>query len=88
MAAENKRYTIIIGVEQQQKLATLAKENGISQADVIEVLVDNADDSLKMAFAAKKESKVETRGRKKDLVKAINALSPEEKAAILEQLQV
>jgi Spy/CpxP family protein refolding chaperone len=88
MTTERKRYTIIIGAEHQEKLARMATDNAISQADVIEVLVEQADEAkLKKVFAAKKESKVETRGRKKDLVKAINALTPEEKAAILEQLQ-
>jgi hypothetical protein len=86
--ADTKRYTLIIGAEQQQKLAAMAKDNGISQADVIEVLVEQADEAkLKKAFATKKESKVETRGRKKDLTKMIEALSPEERAALMAKLQ-
>lgn len=85
---ESVRYTVNVQLENQAKLAALAKTYKLSQGDVIDVLVEQANAKLlHQALVAKKGSKVENRGRTRDWDKAIGSLSPVERELLIKKLQ-
>lgn len=85
---DSVRYSIIVSPDRQERLADVAKQFHLSQGDVIEVLIDHMNEqTLQQALVAKRDSKVERRGRKKDIDKAIERMTAEERQALLEKLQ-
>jgi len=76
------RFTVILSKELKAKVESFHDTYKISQGDVIEVLVAQADAAIMgKHFEAKRDSKVELRGKmsetKKALLDKIKDLSPE-----------
>lgn len=91
--SKKTRYTLIIGEKQQATLARVAKEQQLNQGEVLEVLIDEMETmwsvrelELKKYFEAKRASKVETRGRKKDIDKVIETLTPQQRVELIQKL--
>lgn len=77
------RLTVILGETGHARLRDLAKEEGLSQGDIIEVLLFNsaivADQGF---FEAKRQSKIAGRTEKTSLAKKLKNLTPEQRAQI------
>lgn len=77
------RYTVITTEQHREKLNKIAKTYRISQGDVIEVLLDQANlGLLGHHFDAKRESKSDGKLTKTELMKKMKGLTPEQLAAI------
>jgi hypothetical protein len=82
-----KRYSIIVGKEVQERLASIAKEYKISQTDVVLTLVENTDlEAMAPKFKAKREDKVKSRGSKSAVLERLKGLSPEQLEKLLANL--
>ena len=80
---QTARYSLILGVAQQNKLAAIAKQYKISQQVVMETMLDNLDEEkFGVLFAAKRAAVVEQRERKKSLLKQLKNLTPEQMALV------
>jgi hypothetical protein len=78
------RYMVITKLEVKDRLKEIGKLHGISQGDVVDVLVENANFSdLTDALEEKRVARQAMDGRiTNDLTKRIKALSPEKQAEI------
>jgi hypothetical protein len=78
------RYMIITKLEVKDRLKEIGKRYGISQGDVVDVLVENTNfDSLVEQMEDKRSVRLAIDGRvKTDLAKRISLLSPEKQAEI------
>jgi hypothetical protein len=91
MKVENgmqNRFTIIVTKEHRVKLNKFAKSYKITQGEVVEVLLDyleRNEDLLRSHFEAKREVKVDGRGKKSELFDRFKKLTPEQ-IALLEKL--
>ncbi len=73
------RYTMILGPAHKDKIENVAKTYGISQGNVIEVLLDQMDESLLGSyFEAKKTVKGTRQGAKGAIVAKLKGLTPEQ----------
>jgi transcriptional regulator with XRE-family HTH domain len=81
---DDKRFALVVDQDVRDVINTVAKKYKISQGAVIQVLFDNVDmKQLDQAFVAKREHKVEFRGKKKTLMGKLAKLPPEELARLM-----
>lgn len=77
------RYTVIFSPVHREKLKQTAKQFGITQGEVVEVMLDQLDaNAMAPHFQAKKTGKAEGRITKTELVKKMKDLTPAQLAAI------
>lgn len=87
------RYTLIIGKEHKDKLDSFASKFGISQGNVVEVLLDQANQEVLAPFFNTKAG-MGGRGRKasktatqRDLIKMLKGMTPEQLEAAQKSIQ-
>lgn len=85
----DKRLAILLHPPVQRRVATYAKDNKLSQSEVVEVLLELADQTPDLAerFTKKREAKVSGRSGKTAILKKLSRLSAEELAALASQLK-
>lgn len=78
------RFTISVNKSHQRTLAELAKKYKISQGEVVEVMLDNADmDEMEAHFTKRRNEKVDLRsGADKVMITKIKTLTPAQLALI------
>ena len=82
-SAAKLRYTLIISAIHQRQLAGLAKQHKLSQAEVIECMLDHIDlDRLAPCFEQRRADKVARRVKKKGLIAMLAKLPADKLAAI------
>lgn len=80
---EISRYTIILPNDHQARLAVMAKTYKLSQGEILEGLIEHADmEKLGPIFAKMREDKVAGRQSKKELLKRLSKLDPEQLKAL------
>ena len=84
-----KRLAILLHPPVQRKVAGFAKEHKLPQSEVVEVLLELAEQTPDIAerFAKKREIKVSGRTGKTALLKKLSKLSAEDLAALAAQLK-
>lgn len=76
---EVTRYTIKMSNKHQRELAALAKSHKLSQTEILEALIDHADmGKMGPIFTKMREDKVAGRASKKELLKKLSRLDPEQ----------
>lgn len=85
------RYGMVIPADTKEKLDSVAKTYGLSQGDVVQVLIEEMNaEALHDIFNAKRESKVDGRKTRTDfqrkLSKSVNKLTPEQIAVLNETI--
>jgi hypothetical protein len=85
------RYTMIIPKTSKEKLEEIAKSYKITQGEVVEVLIDQAESegsaSLGAAFIAKKSSKVKVKSSKRGIIEEMKGLTPAQLAQVQEAIR-
>jgi len=78
---QTARFTITTSKPHQRNLAELAKKYKISQGEVVEVMLDNADmNEMDTYFTRRREEKVDMRGGvDKALLAKLKSLTPEQR---------
>ena len=77
------RHMVILSPEHREILKTEAKKVKLTQGELLEVLLDNADfTALAGKLKEKKEGKTAGKLTKNDLLKRMKGLTPEQLAAI------
>jgi pantothenate kinase-related protein Tda10 len=86
------RYIFVMRPEFKAKIDDLSKTYKITQGEVIETLLEQETDSIRMrqAFRVKSEAKVRTRAKRsestKQLINDVADLTPEQLAAVQETI--
>lgn len=85
---ETTKYSVILEVTTQEKLAKTAKQFKISQHDVLEVLINFMDmKTMGPLFQSIRNEKVARREQKKNIIKKLKNLDADKLAAIEEMTE-
>lgn len=79
MQTEKARYTVIMSRDHHQKLKAITDEHIISQAEVIELLLDHMDaKKMDLIFSQFRASKIASRNGNNALLNKLRSLTPEQ----------